>query len=162
MVPAFLRRRDYPNLGMCGGLLAQGLILLQTPFVHLVVKQICDWAQLIKVGAVPQSYFWALSVSTRDSLLFPLPGFGMKAEFQSLLSQTAETIHGISRTALLLCQPGVSCDVGTPGNIIRPGSGLLSSWVRHDSLLLPAVVYSPSYLPSLEHAVKPRSVVCTV
>ena len=35
-------------------------------------------------------------------------------------------IHGISRTTLLPWQHGVSCDVGILGNIIRPGSGLLS------------------------------------
>ena len=66
---AFPGGRDYPNLGMCGSLLAQILILLQTPFVHLVVKQIDDRRQLIKGGAVTQSYLWALSVSTRDSLI---------------------------------------------------------------------------------------------
>ena len=38
--------------GMCGDLLAQILILLQTPFVHLLVKQICDRRQLIKIGAL--------------------------------------------------------------------------------------------------------------
>ena len=54
---------------MCRGLLARILILLQTLFVHLVVKQIRDRRQLIKVGAVPQSYLWALSVSTRDFLV---------------------------------------------------------------------------------------------
>ena len=54
---------------MRGGLLAQILILLQTPFVHLVVKQICDRKQLIKIGAVTQSFLWVLSVSIRDSLI---------------------------------------------------------------------------------------------
>ena len=68
-MPAFLGGRDYLNLGMCGGLLTRILILLQTPFVHLVVKQIRDRRQLLKVGAVTQSYSWALSVSTRDSLI---------------------------------------------------------------------------------------------
>ena len=43
--------------------------MLQTPFVHLVVKQIRDRRQLIKVGAVTQGYLWSLSVSIRDSLL---------------------------------------------------------------------------------------------
>ena len=49
---------DYPNSDMCGGLLALILILLQTPFVHLVVKRIYirDRRQLIKVGAATQSY----------------------------------------------------------------------------------------------------------
>ena len=69
MVPTFLGEHQYPNLGMCGGLLSQILILLQTPFVHLVVKQIRDRRQLIKVGAVTQSYLWPLSVSIRDSLI---------------------------------------------------------------------------------------------
>ena len=68
MVPAFLGECDYRNLGMCGGLLARILILLQTPFFHLI-KQIHDRRQLIKVGAVIQSYLWALSVSIRDSLI---------------------------------------------------------------------------------------------
>ena len=54
---------------MCGGLLTQILILLQTPFVHLDVKRIHDRRQLIKVGTVTQSYLWALSVSIRDSLV---------------------------------------------------------------------------------------------
>ena len=43
--------------------------MLQTPFVHLVVKQICDRRQLIKVESVTQSYLWAISVSTRDPLV---------------------------------------------------------------------------------------------
>ena len=51
-MPAFLGGRDYLNLGMCGGLLTRILILLQTPFVHLVIKQICDMRQLIKIGAL--------------------------------------------------------------------------------------------------------------
>ena len=42
--------------------------MLQTPFVHLV-KQIRDRRQFAKVGAVTQSYLWALSVSIRDSLI---------------------------------------------------------------------------------------------
>ena len=90
------------------GLLAQILILLQTTFVHLVVKQACDRRQLIKVEAVTQSYLWALSLSTRDllikqivtrgrelttvvlwasalgtvePLLFPFPGLGMNTQF---------------------------------------------------------------------------------
>ena len=54
---------------MCGGPLARILILLQTLFVHLVVKQTCDRRQLIKVGAVTHSYLQALSVSTKDSLI---------------------------------------------------------------------------------------------
>ena len=48
--------RDYPNEGMCGGLLAWNLILLQTTFGHLVVKQICDRRQLIKVEAITQLF----------------------------------------------------------------------------------------------------------
>ena len=68
-MPAFPGGHDYPNLGTCGSLLAQVLILLQTPLVHLVVKQIHDRRQLIKVGSLFQSYLWALSVSTRDSLI---------------------------------------------------------------------------------------------
>ena len=66
---AFPGGRDYPNLGMCGSLLAQILILLQTPFVHLVVKQICDRRQLIKVETVTQNHLWAFSISIRDSLV---------------------------------------------------------------------------------------------
>ena len=59
---------DYPKVGMCGGLLAQILILLQTLFVHLVVRQIHDRRQLIKVEAVTQSHLRALSESSKDSL----------------------------------------------------------------------------------------------
>ena len=43
--------------------------MLQTPFVHPVVKQIHDRRQLIKVEAVSQSYLWALSLSIRNSLI---------------------------------------------------------------------------------------------
>ena len=109
-MPAFPRARDDPNLGMCEGLLARILILLQAPFVHLVVKQICDRRKLIKVGAVIQSHLWAVSVSIRDSLvkqvvtrgrqltkvvlwaaalgtvdlvLFPLLGLGMNTQFRA-------------------------------------------------------------------------------
>ena len=35
-MPTFPGRRDYPNVGMCGGLLASILTLLQTPFVHFL------------------------------------------------------------------------------------------------------------------------------
>ena len=38
VMSAFLGSLDYPNLGMCGGLLAWILSLLQTAFGHLVVK----------------------------------------------------------------------------------------------------------------------------
>ena len=51
VVPVFLGGCDYPNSGMCGGLLAWILILLQTPFVYLV-KHIHDMKQLIKIGAL--------------------------------------------------------------------------------------------------------------
>ena len=130
---------------MCGGLLAQILILLQTPFVHLV-KQIHDRKQLIRIGAFTLSYLWALSVNIRDSLIKQIVTRGrqltkvilwasslgtvdpvlhcrpgMKAQFQSFLSQIVETLHRISRTSLLFCQHSVSCDVGTPGNITQPG-----------------------------------------
>ena len=67
-MPSFPGRHDYPNTGMCGGLLARILILLQTPFVHPVVKQIHDRRQLIKVEVVSQSYLWAASVGTGDPL----------------------------------------------------------------------------------------------
>ena len=106
--------------------------------------------QLIKVGALSQSYSWALSVSIRGSLvkqvvtrgrqltkvvlrassdtwaLSHIPVRGKKAQFQGFLSQIVEALHRISRTPLLSCYHSVSCDVGTSGNIIRPGSGLLS------------------------------------
>ena len=60
VLPAFPGGGDHPNLNICGGLLAQILVLLQTPFVHLVLKQISDRRQLIKVAVVTQSYLWAL------------------------------------------------------------------------------------------------------
>ena len=59
--------RDYPNLGTCGGLIAQILISLQTPFVHLVLKQIRARSQL-KLGQSP-SYLRTPSVNIRDSLV---------------------------------------------------------------------------------------------
>ena len=68
VVPASPGACDHVNVGVCGGLSARILILLQTPFVHLVVKQIRDRRQFIQVGAVTQSWFWVLSGSTRDSL----------------------------------------------------------------------------------------------
>ena len=43
--------------------------MLQTPFGHLIVKEIRDKRQLIKVGAVTQSSLWTLFVSIRDSLV---------------------------------------------------------------------------------------------
>ena len=117
---------DYPNLGMCWGLFAQVLILLQTLFIHLVVKHICDRRQLLQLG-LTQSYLWALSVSIRnivkqivtrgmqltkvvlwaslgttDLLLFLLPGLGMNTQLQRLLSHIVEMMHRISRTSLLL------------------------------------------------------------
>ena len=66
VVLGFLGGRDYPNLSS-GGLLGQIFIELWTPFVH-PVKQIRDRRQLIKVGAMTQSYLWVLSLSIRDSL----------------------------------------------------------------------------------------------
>ena len=116
--------RDYPNVGMCRGLSARILILLQTPFVHLVVKQIHDRREFIQVGAVTQSCLWVLSGSTRDSLTtqivtrgrqltkvvfwaaflgtgeplpLPLLDLGVNTQFQGFLSQIAERIHRISR-----------------------------------------------------------------
>ena len=69
VVPAFPGRRDCPNVGMCRGLLSRNLILLQTTFGHLVIKQIHERRQLTKVGAATPNYLWALSVSIRDSLI---------------------------------------------------------------------------------------------
>ena len=104
---------------MWRGLLARILTLLQTLLVHLVVKQIRDRRQLIKVGAVTQSYVWALLWALWT--LSRLSGPGMKAQSQGYLSQTEETLHRISRTSLLLCWHGVCYNAGTPGNIIGPG-----------------------------------------
>ena len=158
--------------------------MLQTPFVHPAVKQVHDRRQLIKVEAVSQSYLWPLSVNTRDSLgkrtvtrgrqltkvvlwasalgtvdrlLFPLLDLGMNTQFQGFLSQMVETTHRISRTALLPCYHSVTCDVGTPGNILGPGSGLLRMWVRHVSLLPPALLYYPSYLSAKRHSLATRT-----
>ena len=88
--------------------------MLQSPFVNFVVNQIYDRRQLIKVGAVTQSYLWALSVSIRyslikeivsrsrqltrvvlwasslgtvDPLFFLLVGLGINTQFQGFLSQ---------------------------------------------------------------------------
>ena len=113
-----------------------------------------DRRQLIKVGAVTQSYLWALSISIRDSvikqlvtrggqltkvvlwassssgtvgpLIFLLPGLGLNTQLQRLSFPDSGNDNRISRTPLLLCYHGVSCDVRTPGNIIRPDSGLLN------------------------------------
>ena len=98
---------DYPNLGMCGGLLAQILILLQIPFVHLV-KQKSDRRQLIKVGAVTQNYLWSVSLGTVD----PLPHFRpwdestvSRLSLPSIetLCRIVEMLHRISMTSLLPC-----------------------------------------------------------
>ena len=58
-----------PKLRSVRESVSPNLILLQTLLVHLVVKQMCDQRQLIKVEAVTRSSLWALSASTRDSLL---------------------------------------------------------------------------------------------
>ena len=111
VVPASPGECDYANVDTSGGLFPRILILLQTTFIHLVVTQLHDRRQLVKVGAVTQSYLWALSVSSRDPLvkqivtrgrqltkavlwafssgtvdpiLFPFPGFGMNTQFLSL------------------------------------------------------------------------------
>ena len=67
-MPAFPGGGDYPDLGMCGGLSAPILILLQTPFVHVVIKQIHDRKQLMKIGALSKVDLWASSLGTRDPL----------------------------------------------------------------------------------------------
>ena len=56
VVPAFPGRGvcDDPNLGVFRDLLARILFLLQTPFVRLVLKQMCDGRRLIKVGQCPE------------------------------------------------------------------------------------------------------------
>ena len=61
VIPAFGESRereghDYPNLGICEGLLAQILILLQTPFVRLIINQIHDRRQLINWGSYPKLF----------------------------------------------------------------------------------------------------------
>ena len=119
---------DYPNLGMCGSLLARILILLQNTLVHLIVKQIRDWRQLIKVGAVTQSSLWTLSVSIRDSLVKQIvtrgrqltkvvlgasslgtvdPLLPFRPWDESTVSRLSfpdrKTLHRISRTSLLPC-----------------------------------------------------------
>ena len=58
-----------PKLRSVRESVSPNLILLQTLLVHLVVKQMCDQRQLIKVEAVTRSSLWALSASTGDSLL---------------------------------------------------------------------------------------------
>ena len=57
---------DYPDVGMCGGLSAWILILLQTLFVHLVVKQIVS-----RGGQLTKVVLWAASLGTMD----PFPPF---------------------------------------------------------------------------------------
>ena len=152
------------------------LILLRTQIVLLVVKQICDRKQLIKVEAVTQSYLWALSESIRDSLvkqivtrgrqltevvlwaaalgtgdvlLLPFPGLGMKAQFQGFLSQIVETIQRISRPVLLPCQRGVSCDVGTPGTLLDKAQD--AKLVGETHLPPPPCLGLLSILPELTH-----------
>ena len=57
---------------------------------------------------------------------------GIQTKFQGLpLSGATVVLHGILRR---------------PGNLIGPGSGLLSGQVRRVSLLHPALVYYLSYL----------------
>ena len=85
---------------MSGGLLTRILILLQTPFVHHVIKQIHDRMQLIKIETLSKVIYgllwapWTLS---------HIPGPGMKAQFQDFLSQIVEMLHRISGTSLLSC-----------------------------------------------------------
>ena len=118
---------------MCGGLLAQILILPQTIFVHLVVKQICDRRQLPKVifmgsfykhqGPLPktgsdqrweinQSCFMGFFFGHCGPLPFPLPDLGMNIQIQKIsFPDSGNDTYRISRTPLLPCQHGVSCEV---------------------------------------------------
>ena len=124
--------------------------MLQTPFVHLVIKQVCDRRQLIKVGAVTQSSLWTLSVSIRDSLVkqivtrgrqltkivlwafslgilgplfFPLLDLRMNTQFQRLsFPDSGHNTHGTSRAPLLCAITAFLVLFGKPGDLIRPGS----------------------------------------
>ena len=136
-------RRDYPNLGLCGGLLAQ----------ILLCSSCCKtdtWQEAVKVGASTQRFLWALPLSTRDSLVKqivtrgrqftkvvvwaslgtvdPLPTFRPWDEygFKGFPSQIVETIHRISRTSLLVQTKVFLTMLEHLANIIGPGSGLLA------------------------------------
>ena len=85
---------------MCGALLTRILILLETPFVHLI-KQICDKRQLINIGALSKVTYGLLLWAPWT--LSGIPDPGMKAQFQVFLSQIVEMLHKISRTSLLSC-----------------------------------------------------------
>ena len=69
----------------------------------------------------------------------------MTAQFQSFFSPDSGNYIEFQGLPFFLAN-SVSCDVGTPGNIIRPGSGLLNWRVGHVSFLLPALVYYSFYL----------------
>ena len=69
-----LGRCDYPNVGMCGALLAQVLIFLQTPFVHFLY--VTGGRQLHQV------VLRAFPLGTVDLLPFPLLGLGRNTQSQ--------------------------------------------------------------------------------
>ena len=75
--------------------------------------------------------------------LLPLLDAGVNAAFQRLSfpdnGNDTQNFKGSPPLVLAWCFLTM---LGTPGNTIGPGAGLLSGWVRSVSLLLPAVVCS--------------------
>ena len=75
-MPAFPGGHDHPNVGMCGGLLAQIPILLQTPRVHFAY--VTGGRQLTKV-------VYGLFFGYCGPLPFPFLGLGLNTQSQGLL-----------------------------------------------------------------------------
>ena len=83
VVLVLVGRRDHPNLGMCWGSVSPSLSCSR---LH----------QLIKVGAVTQSYLWALSVSIRDSLVKQIVTRGRQLTKVVLWAASLSTVDPVS------------------------------------------------------------------
>ena len=66
-----------------------------------------------------------------------------RLSFSQLVEIIHADFHGLPSSRAIVFSLVMS---RMPGNLSKPGSGLLSQWVRHVSLLLPALVYHLSYL----------------
>ena len=122
VVPAFQGRRDYLNIGMGGGLLAQIFILLQTLFVHFCL---CDKRQ-----AVNQSCFINFFFEHCGYPPSPFQDLGWIYSLNIFLFPASrEDTHRFLRA--LPCTIIVYLLFRMLGNLIRQGSGLLGEPVSH-------------------------------
>ena len=125
VVPAFLGRCDCTNVGTCGGLLAQILILLQALFVHFVYvtggrefTRSCFTGFTVDPFLLPPTRSWD-EYSLKD-FLFPASG---------------DDTHRLSSTTP---SPGTfplnhsfACCSECLAALSSQAQGLLGQWVRH-------------------------------